>query len=150
MRLEFLLKHIDNPLFIVIKRDTLENCLSILEARKKNYPNPNKWWSVPISGNLEKKKDLYEQIISQVLVINKDIIFKLKKNKANYIEINYEDILEKPETVIVKVNNFLNNHNIYIKKNFSIAGIKPNLKHSFENEDYLNFKMKIDKVNNKL
>ena len=144
LRLNSLLKYIDEPRFIVIKRDVIDNCMSILEARK-THSSLNQWWSVPINKNL-KGADVYDQIISQVIEVNNHIIFTLKKNNANYLIVNFDDLIRKPKLILKKINLFLNENKNFLKQNIYINGIKKRRKKKFlKNKDYLEFKKRLNR-----
>ena len=54
-------------LYVYIERDPLDVAVSILDARRKYYSDPNSWWSyVPVEYPSLKDRDVWEQIAGQV------------------------------------------------------------------------------------
>ena len=60
-------RELGKVLFVCIERDPLDACVSILDARRKYYSDPDAWWSyVPVEYPLLKDLDPWEQIAGQV------------------------------------------------------------------------------------
>jgi len=96
---------IERVLFIYIKRDLCDVAVSILDARKKYYPDLNTWWSsIPIEYEQLKNLNYLEQIAGQVYfltVLYERQIESLKDE--NYVLIDYEELCKNPRSIIMKI-----------------------------------------------
>lgn len=92
-------------LFIYIKRDSLDVACSILEARKKYFGRTEEWWAT-YPENYDELKELppYEQIVEQVLSLEKTYHDKIKQiDPERAIEISYEALCADPRSFINEI-----------------------------------------------
>jgi hypothetical protein len=103
--------NISNVIFIYLKRNPIDNMISIYNARIKYYSDENIWWSVkPKEYEKLKNMDVYHQIAGQVFYTNKSIEEELKSiPEDRKVIVNYRDFCENPnafyETLKRKYNN---------------------------------------------
>lgn len=100
--IEFLDKILNKVIFIHIRRNPYTNIASILDARKKQYGDINKWYSfrIPEIHELLKIHNPIEQIAGQIYYNNKAICEALSNvSEDRKIEIQYEDFCENPLAV---------------------------------------------------
>lgn len=97
--IEFLDKILNKVIFIHIKRNPYTNIASILDARKRQYGDINKWYSfrIPEINELLNIHNPIEQIAGQVYYNNMAISKALVNiSEERKIEIKYEDFCENP------------------------------------------------------
>lgn len=103
--LDYLANNIPNAFFIHIKRETVFNSQSLLNARSNFFGNTNEWYSFkpPEYSDLILKTP-EEQVVSQVSITNRIIENQLKKlDNKNYLSISYEDLCLQPTKVFNKM-----------------------------------------------
>lgn len=89
-------ENIEKPIFLYIKRDPIDNMISLLKIRKKYLGDENKWFSFkPREYDLLSKADKYLQVAGQVYFTNKEI------------EKSFEKIPDKHK-IIIEYNKFCN------------------------------------------
>lgn len=93
------------PLWIYIERDPIDNIISIIEARKKFYSDPNIWWStVPPEYQKIKNFNYIKQICSQVYYLNKFYKSQMESIPEKHVfRVNYQDICSNPEEFIKEI-----------------------------------------------
>lgn len=103
--IDFLEKINDKINFIYVKRNIIDNAISLLNARKNFYNDINLWYSFKPEEYYQIKNKLpYQQVIDQVYYTNKAIEEQIKnipKNKV--IEIDYENFCQKPQILLDKI-----------------------------------------------
>lgn len=95
-------------IFIYITRDPLDSAISILDARRKYYKDPNTWWSyMPVEYEQLRNLDYWQQIAGQVFFLkkyyDKHISNPLVKN---ILTISYEELSKNPLKVIRDISEF--------------------------------------------
>lgn len=124
LRLEPLIEYIPEALFIVVRRDLLDNAHSILEARMQNLGSYHRWWSVPshrIDELIERPPE--EQVVEQIrdiyVLIDKQI-YQDNIDNSKILTLQYEELCDDVHGTLKKVKSFLENHNIDIKKDLDV------------------------------
>lgn len=113
--------------YIYIKRNLLDNVISILNLRKNLNGDINIWGSIkPLQYNTLKDMTVYEQIVGQILCIEHAYLNQLSHiPKTNKSIINYEDLCDAPKEFLNK----LTQESIHFKpkiENFDTSEIKLN------------------------
>jgi len=97
--------------FIYIKRNLVDNVMSILKLRKKLNGNINTWGSIkPKQYNFLKDLNVYEQVVGQIFCLEHEYLNQLEIiPESNKIFYNYEDLCKNPGLFLKHVNGqFLN------------------------------------------
>jgi LPS sulfotransferase NodH len=99
-------------IFIYIKRDVLDSAVSILDARRKYYSDPNTWWSyMPVEYEHIRDLDYWNQIAGQVYFLRRYYNSEIGKNNLeNVIHVQYEDLTYNPRKTIQKICEFSSKH----------------------------------------
>ncbi len=143
--IEKIIKHIPNALFIEIQRDHADTAVSILEARKKFYDDLNLWWSIiPREYYLLKDLPYMNQIAGQVSFLSAmyDEQFDKIGNK-NILRFNYQDLCERPTSIVKRVKAHLWEHFGY---DIKIESIPPSFPFkSYDNKKKSEFKKLLNK-----
>jgi len=94
-------------IYVYVERDPVDNAISILDARKKFYDDPNTWWST-LPPNYEQLLELnyWEQIAGQVYSLKKyyDESINNSTFKNQVIRVNYCDLAKHPDKLLDEVN----------------------------------------------
>ena len=99
--LDFIAKHIDNSVFLYIKRNSFFNIQSLLKARLKYFNNIREWYSFkPVEYELLKDEDAFSQVAGQVYFTNLAIKNGLSSvSSSRWIEIGYENLCHSPKSI---------------------------------------------------
>ena len=124
LRLEPISKYIPEALFIVIKRNEIDNAHSILEGRMKALGRYDLWWSVPLP-DIEKLKlmEPAQQVIEQINGIYTLIDNAVKGgsiDKKRILSIRYEDFCNDVGATLKIMERFLEGNNLSLKRRFSV------------------------------
>lgn len=98
----FLDKILNKVIFIHIKREPYTNIASILDARRRQYGDINKWYSfrIPEMQELLKIQDPVEQVAGQIYYNNKAVSESLLNiSEERKLEIQYEEFCKNPAKV---------------------------------------------------
>jgi hypothetical protein len=149
--IETLIKIFPEALFIVIKRNLLNNAKSLLKGRLDINNDKNKWFSVPPKEyNSIKEKNCYRQVIEQVYYLNKQIDNDLREYTNNCIYVTYEMLCNSTSKTIENIDNFLGLNGFKSQSEFDIKAFKasiPLLSEKDElkiNQEYEKFKSKMN------
>lgn len=98
-------KLLDKVIYVYIKRDSLDTAVSILDARKKYYDDPNTWWSyVPPEYEKIIEEDYWTQIAGQVFYLQKFYDEELTRFHSDHVvQTTYKELCQTPHTVLEKV-----------------------------------------------
>ena len=93
-------------IFLNITRNIVDNALSLYNARKSFFGDPEKWYSFrPPEYSDLKNKTVEEQVVGQVYFTQKAVADGLNKiPEANKISISYEAFCEKPDSILKMLN----------------------------------------------
>ncbi|NVJ60356.1 MAG: sulfotransferase [Gammaproteobacteria bacterium] len=93
----------NNIVFLFTQREPVDNCESILTARRKIYKDESTWWSFkpPEYEAIKNLEDNNEQIAAQWLSIDKACRYAQHQlPEARYKVINYQELCREPEKQI--------------------------------------------------
>lgn len=134
-------KEIINSIFINLKRDPFFIINSIIKARMKRYGDINVWYAEKPRNYPEiVKLNPVKQCVAQIYYLDKqlkDEVDKIPKNRV--LEINCEDIWERPSLVMKHIGSFVlsNGYKLKIKDNDIPERFENRNKLSFVNSSYL-------------
>lgn len=126
-------KEFKNILFIYIERDLKDVMYSLAKSRKDYFNDYNMWWgSYPLEYNLIKDKPFEEQIVYQVLYLDKMYREKLPElDIRRLLIIRYEDMCNNPEGMLSTITDRMKihfNHKVeQVNRMESFNPSKPNL-----------------------
>lgn len=103
-------KHLPKTKFIYIKRDLVDNVISIIKLRKTLNGDINTWGSIkPIQYETLKNMNVYEQIVGQILCLEHEYLKQLKNiPQSNKMIVSYEQICLDPKMFLdIMSENFL-------------------------------------------
>lgn len=91
-------QYLPKTCFIYIKRNLVDNVLSILDMRRKLNGDVSVWGSIkPLQYQMLKGLEVYEQVVGQVLCLEHEYLKQLKEiPESNKILFKYEDLCERP------------------------------------------------------
>jgi hypothetical protein len=97
-------------IYIYIKRDLLDTTVSILDARRRYYSDPNTWWSyMPVEFEKIKDLDYWHQIAGQVFFLKRYYDSATNDQELNnVIEIQYKDLTSDPAGFLDTINKRVN------------------------------------------
>jgi LPS sulfotransferase NodH len=104
LRLQVIGKYLPQSLFIIMKRNEVDNAHSLLEGRHNVYGNYETWWSMePPQITKLKRLPAHEQVIEQIRhihrTINSDLDY-LEVPSTQRLDVYYEELCEKPREII--------------------------------------------------
>ncbi|MEM0519046.1 sulfotransferase [Aequorivita flava] len=108
---EQLYRQLNKTCFIYIKRNLVDNVLSILKLREKLNGDKTIWGSIkPRQYEQLKSLSVYEQIVGQILCLEHEYLMQLEKvPENNKIIISYKSICENPDDFLQTIQTrFLN------------------------------------------
>ena len=141
LRLHSLQKLFPEALYIVVKRDPRATASSLIKVRLDMYGTKEEWWSIrPKEYKDLIKHPYYEQVAYQVVYIYKAIFEDLPHNSRR-IDIQYEDLCERPEETMNAVADKLRSHKVKLVDNCLDAPEKFPLK-----KKYLFTKAELERV----
>lgn len=89
---------------IYILRDPLDTAVSILNARKKYYGDPNIWWSyTPPEYNELKSLDYWHQIAGQIIWLDRFYENEITGMESSIIRVQYEELCENPVQLLHQI-----------------------------------------------
>lgn len=92
--------------FIYIKRNLVDNVLSILKLRKQLNGDIHTWGSIkPIQYEQLKELDVYEQVVGQIMCLEHEYLNQLESiPESNKLIYSYESLCKRPNTFLETVN----------------------------------------------
>jgi hypothetical protein len=98
-----------NFIFVIIERDTVDQALSILEARLNDMGDEDIWWSMypPDFYELVPRK-IEEQIVGQIVGINRYFRRLAENENSRCIFVKYEELCRDPFAELSKIANRIN------------------------------------------
>jgi len=112
-RMEYLLSIFPDAYFIILKRNPIPTISSFLKVDFwKSRGLKQLWWSGVYSEEEKRRVNEYKDdplwlTTFQIKKIYDITEMECKKCKPNYIEVNYEDFVEKPREEIIKILDFV-------------------------------------------
>ena len=124
LRIRPINKYIPEALFIIIKRDEVDNGHSILRARMKVHGDYSVWWSVPppnikVLQNLPPEQQVIEQIRQLNALIERDIE-EGKMDAGRFLTVNYEAFCGDVHSQLERIDEFFQIHGMKIKRLFNV------------------------------
>lgn len=116
--------------FIMIKRNLIQNAYSILMFRKKLFGDETVWASMkPSQYEFLKNENIYRQVIGQVLFLNHEYEKQLiSLPLENVIELNYSNLCEQPIEILNMIQKKIRIHEEIDLRNLeSLMPFKENL-----------------------
>ena len=104
--LKLLCSTLNKPIFLHIKRNTIENARSLLKARTAYFGDLNVWYSTK-PGEYEwlRSRSPFEQVLGQVIATNREIERQFSEIPSDQtIVIEYEEFCKQPNEVIKQIN----------------------------------------------
>lgn len=100
--------------FIYVRRDPLENAISILKLREKLSGNVKNWTSIkPKQYSWLKEEDVFTQIAGQVLFLDYEYKQQLLKiPDSNKLIVGYEESCKNPEDLLRNIHQIIKNQGI--------------------------------------
>jgi hypothetical protein len=124
LRIQAISKYLPEAIFIIVKRNELDNARSILEARMKNNGNYSEWWSVPHPKiNEIKDSPPEQQVVEQIRSIYEQIDIDTRKmglDSKSLLTINYEEFCDDVYEQLDKIKEFLIINNIKVQPLFDV------------------------------
>ncbi len=122
LRIQAIVKHIPEALFIEVRRNEVDNAVSILEARKKIYGDYHAWFSVP-PPNVDALKQLppTEQVIGQIRSIYHTIRNDLGRVGADrLLVLEYEKFCDDVHGSLEAISSFLKQRGAIVNRLHSV------------------------------
>ncbi len=124
LRLAAIAKHIPEALFIVIKRNELDNAHSILEGRMKALGRYDQWWSIP-PPNVEQLKLLRpaKQAVEQIRAVNNLINLAIEGDcisSNRVLTLQYEKFCDDVHASMREVEKFFLTHGLTVSRRFDV------------------------------
>ena len=103
--IEQFLQLLEKVVFIYIERDPVDSAISILNARKNYYTDPNLWWStVPLEYEQLKDLSAAAQVAGQVYFLRKLYRQQINAVKGErIISIRYRDLCDNPLVILEQI-----------------------------------------------
>lgn len=107
-----MVKHLPKSCFIYIRRNLIDNALSILKMRSNYLGDVDKWASIkPEQYSYLEDHDRYVQTAGQVLFLEYEYLKQLKEiPEMNKLIVDYEDLCGQPVSALNKINKLISNH----------------------------------------
>jgi hypothetical protein len=111
--------------FIYIKRNYIDNALSLLKYREKMLGSVNLWVSIkPLQYQWLKDEDIYVQVMGQILFLEFEYLEQLKNvPDANKLFVSYDEVCNEAEKTLHKVKNMMEAQNF--KCNVDLSSVIP-------------------------
>jgi len=103
------MKILPRTCFVRVRRDPLENALSMLVFREKMLGSKDKWVSMkPACYDIIKKNPYWIQVAYQVYYLEKALTKAINEVPvSNVLDVSLEDFRRKPDEVLVKIRDML-------------------------------------------
>ena len=104
-------KELQKTCFVYVRRNIIENAISILKVREVMLGNQSSWVSIkPKQYEWLQNEDIYTQIIGQILFLEYEYLKQLSYIPAtNKLIISYEDVCQSPLDFLEKVQRIMEN-----------------------------------------
>lgn len=132
-------KVLNRTCFIWVRRNPVDNALSILDMRRRMFGSIEKWASFKPEG-YELVKDLnpYEQAAGQVYYLEEAYRNQLEQiPESNFLIVQYEDVCRNPMETIKKINGVINQNGGKVPLTSNrVQPQEPSKKNSDNHSDY--------------
>lgn len=124
LRLRPIIEYFPEALFIVIKRNELDNAHSLLEGRKRLHGSYDDWWSVepPDIVNL-RALPAHVQVVEQIRNIRSLIDKDIRESgisPGRVHRVTYEELCANTHDFLNKFNHFLLDHSVIVDRLFAV------------------------------
>jgi LPS sulfotransferase NodH len=103
-----MLEHIHPAsLFVHIRRDPLETCVSIARSRIQKFGTIDRWWSLRPQALTVLPQDPIEQIVKQVVESRRELSESLSSLQLRPVNLYYEEFSANPAETVKSVTNRL-------------------------------------------
>ena len=124
LRIRPINKYIPEALFIIIKRDEVDNGHSILHSRMKVHGDYSIWWSVPPPNvktleRLPPEQQVIEQIRKLYALIEKDVE-EGEMDAVRFLTINYEAFCSDVQGQLERIDKLFQMNGMKIKRLFNV------------------------------
>ncbi len=117
MHLEGIAKTVERCAFIWVKREPIENGLSILKTREARYGDRNQWWSLrPPEWKDLLKSPWSVQIARQISRLNAHFSEQISNAGIEPVVVHYEDVIGSPGRIVEDVRQRLSRQSIELVK----------------------------------
>jgi len=123
MQIGLLTRIFENPVFIRVMRDPVENVRSILRAQEDGIgPYVDGWWSVrPTLAEQFQGADRLTKACVQVIGIEADILGDCKRHAFDRLfTVDYHDMCERPRTLLDELGTFIRGCNIELRDRLQV------------------------------
>lgn len=138
-----LVEQLPKSCFIYVRRNLIDNALSILKMRRNYVGDVDEWASIkPKQYSFLKDRDRYVQVMGQVLFLEYEYFKQLEQiPDKNKLIIDYTDLCSQPDTILNEVRELIDHH--YEKETAYTPGGDNNLEVSqYDKESYEAEKLK--------
>lgn len=106
----------DNCLFVMVRRDLIDVCISIYKTRESLNKDVNQWYSLkPAQCQVEEQSSCYDQIARQVYYIYQKADQYKSKLGNNFIDISYKELCLIPYEVLERIQKYANLNGIKLE-----------------------------------
>lgn len=122
VRMEPLLEYLPRALFIVVKRDVVDNAHSILKARKELTGSYRDWFSVePEHHGRMRRLAAYKQPVEQIRGINAAIDEARRAyGPGRFLDVDYEAFCKDPVRELSRMSSFFARHGVRLGRRYDI------------------------------
>ncbi|HWF64909.1 MAG TPA: sulfotransferase [Rhizomicrobium sp.] len=123
MHIGMLARIFENPVFIRVTRDPVENVRSILGAQDAGIgPYENGWWSVrPTLADRFENADRLTKACVQVIGIEADILADCKRHALDRLfTVDYHDMCQRPRDLLDELGTFLRDCKIELRDRLQV------------------------------
>lgn len=98
---------IPHSIWLYIRRDPLDNAISVLNARKKFYQDMNHWWStIPLEFDRLKEEKYIDQIAGQIYYLTQFYEKQIKAVDPKHVfQVDYKNLCKNPDFYIRALQN---------------------------------------------
>lgn len=134
-------EELEKTIFIYLRRDLIDNAMSILKMRKKYLGSLDKWASIkPKQYSFLKEQNNYVQVVGQILFLEIEYLKQLKAiPEKNYLILNYNKLCENPGDTVERIKSLVEN-------NFRNIGFTSPTDIEFQTSQYKRNNKEVDKI----
>ena len=112
-----LFQYLPKTCYIYIKRNYIDNAISLLNYRENMLGSTDLWVSVkPRQYDWLKDENIYTQVVGQILFLEFEYLQQLKTiPDTNKLFVKYDEVCNEPEKVLVKVKEMIQSQGFFCK-----------------------------------
>ncbi len=124
LRIQAIAKYVPESLFVILRRNEVDNGISLLKARHDRYGDYSAWFSLEPPGaegirSLPPHQQVIEQIRLTYLAIEKDLTLA-GVGRDRCLQLTYENFCSDPEATVQTVQSFLERHGMDVFRKESL------------------------------